>query len=94
MKSQITLTIYKAQNHLFLHQFSLRKLLSSQGIAVGHEWRNLYAESPKQPDMSSCGVFVIEASIYCMLFFRMLNYLYGHSLPFANIHKNHLNFTE
>ena len=36
---------------------------------------------------------MIEASIYRMLFFT-LNYLYGHSLPFANITKNHLNFTE
>ena len=70
MKSQnIILTIYKAQNHLFLNQFSLRKLLSSQGIVVGHEWCNLYAESLKQPDMSSCGVFMREASIYCMLLF-------------------------
>ena len=94
MKSQkITFTIYKARNNLFLKLFSLRKLLSTQGIAVGHEWCNLYAESPKQPDMSSCGVFMIEASIYPMLFFTF-NYLYGHSLPFANITKNHFNFTE
>ena len=88
MKSKkITFTIYKARNHLFLKLFSLRKLLSTQGIAVGHEWRNLYAESPKQLDMSR-GIFMIEASIYLMLFFTF-NYLYGHFLPFANITKNH-----
>ena len=67
VKNKQLLTIYKAQNHLFFKQFSLRKRLSSQGIAVSHECHNIYPESLKRPDVSNCGVFMIEASTYCLL---------------------------